>query len=158
MQCTFPAPATRKKPAESMQSRLRHLESLVKDAMNSQIPASNGNVPEYARLHGMANDVSVESKPNLGVQTQATREVQPPFGPMKMATTEAVDSGSSGQVIQSVKETTYVGATHWAAILEDVSLSRTFHRDHTLIYAIRSKRSKVTLMKRNPKIITFMMV
>jgi Fungal Zn(2)-Cys(6) binuclear cluster domain len=153
VQCTFPAPATRKKPTESMQSRLRHLESLVKDAMNSQTPASNGNVPESARLNGVVNnDVGVESKPNPGDQTQATSEMQIPFGPTQKARTKAIDAGSSGQVIQSIKETTYVGATHWAAILEDVSLCRTLSRDPLLIYATRSKRSKATLMKQNPRI------
>jgi len=68
-ECTFPTPATRRKPV-SLQTRLRHLESLVKDAM-------------------------------------APKPTQDSFY-------------STGSVVQNVKETAYVGATHWAAILDDV--------------------------------------
>jgi hypothetical protein len=36
--------------------------------------------------------------------------------------TEDVVSNSSGQVVLGQNETTYIGATHWAAMLDDVRL------------------------------------
>jgi hypothetical protein len=107
-----------------MQSRLRHLESLVKDAMNSQAPSNDNSATGYVQLNGMRHDNVAELKPNLGHQTQVSGTLQIPFAQSPMTATKPATSGSSGQVVQSVKETTYVGATHWAAILEDVSLSR----------------------------------
>ena len=144
----FLPPAARKKPAESMQSRLRHLESLVKDAMNAQVPVNNkDNVPGYRRQDGLRNNVGARSKPSLDGQAQTLGRVQIPFAQTQMIASKAVDSGSSGQVIQSITETTYVGATHWAAILEDVSLLLyPFGRLFADVF-FRSKKLKVTLMK-----------
>lgn len=105
-----------------MQSRLQHLENLVKDAMNAQVPLNGDNVPGYGRQDALSNDVRVESKSRLDGQVQTLGKVQIPGAQPQMTTSTPVDSGSSGRVIQSSKETTYVGATHWAAILEDVSL------------------------------------
>lgn len=91
--CIIPKPAPRRKPAASMQNRLKHLESLVKGAMSSQIP--------------------IESQ-NLGSSQMAL--------PSRNVITPSSDATeiSSGKVLVDNNETTYVGATHWAAILEDV--------------------------------------
>jgi hypothetical protein len=67
----------RRKPAVSMQNRLKHLETLVKDVMAAQSPAAKRAIP-------------------------------------------SVSGPASGQVVQGMNEVTYVGATHWAAILDDV--------------------------------------
>lgn len=74
--CVFPLATVRRKPAVSMQNRLKNLESLVRDAM-ATLPTVTENMGRKADL-------------------------------------------SNGQIIQGTKETTYIGATHWAAILGDV--------------------------------------
>lgn len=126
-QCTFPPPALRKKPAESMQSRLRHLENLVKDAMNSQASANRDDgMPEYGQRHGTTNDTDVAPEMELEARPQTLGLVQNPSSHTPSNVSRIIDSGSSGQVIHGDKKTTYVGATHWAAILEDVRVTSYF--------------------------------
>ena len=105
-----------------MQSRLRHLENLVKDVMNAQVSIRNDSSSDGALVNIMQNDSVVDFKSDMGVQDLVSGQnlisnVEP-----QVAKTNVSTLGSSGQLIQSAKETTYVGATHWAAILEDVSL------------------------------------
>lgn len=106
-QCTFPMPT--RKPVVSLRNRLKHLESLVEDAMTAQNPAAQGalsNSPYTPNGSGAALTGSVHSPSSLHGQDQANGQQTPP----------------SGQVLLS-KGQTYVGATHWAAILEDVRTS-----------------------------------
>jgi hypothetical protein len=96
-QCVIPRPVPRRKPAVSMQNRLKHLESLVKGAMSGQ----NGS---------QSPDIS---SPDTNVQMSSrSRDIG-------VANSNAPET-SSGKVLVDHNETTYVGATHWAAILEDV--------------------------------------
>lgn len=104
-----------------MQNRLRHLENLVKDVMNAQAPVNNTGSSDCAPLNGIANN-NTGFKPDLQGQAQVQSQIPGTVTGSPMTTMNAVASGPSGQLIQSAKETTYVGATHWAAILEDVSL------------------------------------
>lgn len=95
-----------RKPVVSLQNRLKHLESLVKDAMTAQNPAAQGalsNSHDIPSGSGSAPSGSVHNLSNLQGQDQANEQQTP----------------ASGQVLLS-KGQTYVGATHWAAILEDV--------------------------------------
>jgi hypothetical protein len=106
-QCTFPMSA--RKPVVSLQNRLKHLESLVKDAMTAQNPAAQGapsNSPDTPNGNGCASSSSVHSTLIFHGQDQANGQQTP----------------ASGQVLLSQGQT-YVGATHWAAILEDVRTS-----------------------------------
>ena len=103
-QCTFPMSTL--KPVVSLRNRLNHLESLVKDAMTAQNPAAQGalsNSLDTLKGSGTASSGSLHSPSNLHGQDQTNRRQTP----------------TSGQVLLS-KGQTYVGATHWAAILEDV--------------------------------------
>ena len=109
--CSFPSPATRKKPTVSMQIRLKHLESLVKDVMTGQSPPAE---PFNEKAHN--SDRSYTSNEN------SMSPVSP--APHHSIDATAPSSASSGQVLLGSSESTYVGATHWAAILEDVRLSR----------------------------------
>lgn len=93
-----------------MQNRIRHLENLVKDAMNSQTTDNGKNDLDYPKVNGVRSDIVKPIQPQ--VPSHAPISV-----PQPSMTTESL-----GQVVQGVKETTYVGATHWAAILEDVGL------------------------------------
>lgn len=85
-----------------MQNRLRHLESLVKGAMEGKTP-SNGD-----GQFGGPSPV-----PNMGTET---------FESNGNAVVPEAPEVSSGKVLTDDNELTYVGATHWAAILEDVRL------------------------------------
>jgi len=107
--CTFPAAVTRKKPGVSIQNRLKHLESLVKVVMTSQ-PSNSPNNPTTS---------SHMLSPNFVPQLQNSTEVRGTYVEAPTCS-ENVVSNSSGQVVLGQNETTYVGATHWAAMLDDV--------------------------------------
>lgn len=94
--CAFLPPVARKKPAISMQNRLKHLESLVKGAMASQ--PSDEPIDPGGKSHS----------PLSGPALQLHKRVE-------MDTSDA-----SGRVILGPNEATYIGATHWAAMLDDV--------------------------------------
>jgi len=102
----FTFPTSTLKPVVSLRNRLKHLESLVKDAMTAQNPIAQGalsNSLDTLNGSGTASIGSLHSPSNLHGQDQTNRRQTP----------------TSGQVLLS-KGQTYVGATHWAAILEDV--------------------------------------
>jgi hypothetical protein len=88
----------------SMQKRLKHLESLVKDVMHAQVPGPDTPPRDevmFNDLDGSAGGLNVDSAPN-----ETAADPQPAI--------------TSGQVHVGQKSTTYIGATHWAAILDDV--------------------------------------
>jgi hypothetical protein len=108
-QCIFPAPVARRKPAISMQNRLKHLESLVKNAMTAQSSDRGlSSVSQDTLNHGNATNFISQSSPHIS--------------PNSGADSPSLDSLASdgGQVIHGAGETTYLGATHWAAIFDDV--------------------------------------
>lgn len=90
--CVFPALVPSKEPIGSMKDRLKHLETLVKGAMASQ------DGPENQSSSSMAVD-----------ETDSQYE-----SPLNIS--------GSGRLLQGPTDPTYVGATHWAAILDDVGL------------------------------------
>ncbi|KAH6694968.1 fungal-specific transcription factor domain-containing protein [Leptodontidium sp. MPI-SDFR-AT-0119] len=115
-QCTLPQQVTRRKPAVSMQNRLKHLESLVKDVMSGQSPSSvtqhvdDRSVDQSSTTWRMAS-ISDESK------SRPTVDVGP-------------SSHLSGNVMFRPNEkSTYVGATHWAAILEDIEEVKSYFEE-----------------------------
>jgi hypothetical protein len=94
-----------------MQNRLIHLEGLVKNVMTGQSPSVQPLVNDKARYSG-------------GLDTSATTNDNPiPNEAPNNKEAAAMSSGSSDKVLLGSTESTYVGATHWAAILEDVRLS-----------------------------------
>jgi hypothetical protein len=109
--CTFPPPATRKRPAASMQNRLKHLENLVKGVMTGQVPSGSTD---------SSSNSQISNSPAVAPQYQTLTEVgglDDAFAPIYKNDDL---SNSSGQVVLGPNESTYVGATHWAAILDDV--------------------------------------
>jgi hypothetical protein len=130
-ECIFPAPAPRRRPAVSMQNRLRHLESLVKDAMASQTPSScePSLDIDYQNSFGPSGNGSGQSNfqtseqvlPEQSVAVEATTSSQIP-PPTK--TTWNVSGSGLGSFVRVGKENKYVGATHWAAMLDDVRKSQ----------------------------------
>lgn len=106
-----------------MQNRLKHLESLVKDAMAGKSPSNyeSSSVDGY-RANSSANVLHCGNE-------QKSSSIDRPFKsngnvPMKAAfelpSISEDTRNSSGLVVKGLKETAYVGATHWAAMLEDV--------------------------------------
>ncbi|KAG0650930.1 Fusarisetin A cluster transcription factor fsa6 [Hyphodiscus hymeniophilus] len=96
-QCTFPM--TPWKPAVSLQNRVKHLESLVKDVMTTQGPVAHeapSNSPAFS-------DGIVRSPFSQHNQEQTNEQQDPAYGQVLL---------TQGQV--------YVGATHWAAIVDDI--------------------------------------
>jgi hypothetical protein len=114
-QCNIPAHSTRKKQPASMQSRLRHLESLVRDVMTGQTStASHSNL---AKENGDANTGSSTCP---GPRMESTN--QPDMGVLPGIYSSDDATLPSELVVQGQRETAYIGATHWAAILDDVGL------------------------------------
>jgi len=107
--CNF-LPAARKKQTVSMQNRLQHLESLVKGVITGQSPSLEPVNDKPQRRNGKAPSISHSVAVATGVQDHDTDPT-------------AVSLVSSGKVLLGSDESTYVGATHWAAILEDVTFS-----------------------------------
>jgi len=102
-----------------MQSRLNHLESLVIGMMNDQ-PLRNTSSP--------SNSVPLSSSgASLVQEVQPANSQEPPSHSVASHPEFSVVQSSSGmetasgQVVLGMNETAYIGATHWAAILEDVS-------------------------------------
>ena len=115
--CTFLPPVAPKRPAVSMQNRLKHLESLVKEAMAIQ-----------------PSDVSIDPE---GKSHSPLPDPAPPL----QNNAELGASDAPGRVILGLNDATYVGATHWAAMLDDVRLYM-FSRSLDLIRLIRFRSKK----------------
>lgn len=112
-QCRFPAPVAKRKPAASMQNRLKHLQSLLKDVMAGQAPVGQPTPP--SERHG--DEIVSNIDPTLsGEGTSCHNDLSQSAKPN--AKNEPLPS--SGQVLLGTHQTTYVGATHWAAILDNV--------------------------------------
>jgi hypothetical protein len=108
--CLFPPQVPRKKPAATMQNRLNHLETLLKGVMTSP-PSSNG--PNDSASNSDTSSLDFVSQLQKPTETRGT------FVETPIYTKDGV-SNSSGQVVLAPNGTTYVGATHWAAMLDDV--------------------------------------
>lgn len=113
MLCTYlPAP-TKKRAPKKVQDRLHHLESLVKNMISEHGPAqSSGNGSAARDVQSIkVNNLTAP----LPLPLSANDTPRCPRTAAKYA---------SGQVILGTNEMTFVGATHWAAILDDVSLEQ----------------------------------
>lgn len=96
-----------------MQNRLKHLQSLLKDVMAGQVPAGQPTPPS----DGVGDRIASNIDPSL------SREGASDHNDFSQAIeSDAKDELqlATGQVLLGTNQTTYVGATHWAAILDDV--------------------------------------
>lgn len=131
--CSFPAPAIRKKPAVSMQNRLKHLESLVKGVMTG--PAPNGGSSDVVRI-SQTND-SPAVAPQYRTLAEAVEAIDGVFSPLYKNDGQTI---SSGQVVLGPNESKYVGATHWAAIINDVRFRSVRSFGHVQLMIRRLKK------------------
>jgi len=105
--CTF-LPAAQRKQTVSMQNRLKHLESLVKGVITGHSPSMDAVNDNPVHRNGKVPSISY----SVAVATVGLDHDTDPA---------AISTEPSGKVLLGSDESTYVGATHWAAILEDVS-------------------------------------
>lgn len=113
-------------PPAKAQDRLQHLEDLVLTLMKDGADRAHG--PEHHTLTESANGTNATFRhSNAAAGSLSTPNTQPS---MTDAQTPDQPGGLQGHLDVSGDNTSYVGATHWAAILEDVS-SGALHR---LIY------------------------
>ena len=143
--CEYPLPARRKKPAVTMQKRLRHLESMVKDIM----PTLEGqSIPSTERSNSSSGTPQSTFTPS---QVSALNSQSDSISAQETGQTSVSTSQTSGRLFLEGSESRYVGTSHWAAILENVGLIVTLHR--TLFTTSRLEKSKATSMRskrRNP--------
>lgn len=113
----------------SMQKRLKHLESLVKDVMHAQVPGPH--TPPRDELTFSDLDASAGALNGDYAPSNIVIDPHPTI--------------ASGQVHVGQKSTTYIGATHWAAILDDVRAFSTTKKPS--LTGLRLKKSRIILMK-----------
>ncbi|KAL9067961.1 MAG: hypothetical protein Q9157_006646 [Trypethelium eluteriae] len=108
-QCYYAPPPVRRQPPQDMRGRVRHLERLVVDLMQSKgNPSTNGvQFRNGARTQSGSNGDGDGAKLEDGEPT-AQESISHDLGRMTIGKNEA----------QS-----YVGSSHWAAILKDVGLT-----------------------------------
>lgn len=96
-----------------MQNRLKHLQSLLKDVMAGQAPVGQPTPPSDGVGDGIESNIDLAL---FGEGTSGHNDFTQTINP------DAKDDlqPSTGQVLLGANQTTYVGATHWAAILDDV--------------------------------------
>jgi hypothetical protein len=101
-----------------MQNRLRHLESLVIDMMNDQQSKIASPSPRSAPTAATNRSTNEASSPTAREERRNRSELSG-FEDVEIEA-EPLVATTSGQVVVGENETIYVGATHWAAILDDV--------------------------------------
>lgn len=134
-ECIYLPPPPKSRSGQNVKGRIQHLEQLVVDLMNSR-SADNDATSSSGRTNRTAT--SATKSPSL--QTQASTvsiqeqfrqdklppEVSPPYSedgnsPVRHHQYEASEPGSLGHLRISKEETSYVGSSHWANILDSIS-------------------------------------
>jgi hypothetical protein len=104
-----------------MQNRLKHLENLVKDVMTRGTPGSietgSNSTSEIDRGMSEGGD------PQFDLQMPHQQWKNPESATSLLSEPTDTRRNASGSRVEGMKATTYVGATHWAAILDDVSIA-----------------------------------
>lgn len=132
--CVFVPPPVKNKPAQNVKGRIRQLESLVVDLMNQNRSAQGSGSA------GKDSEKGPGSRPNAGPFSQPTppsdNDTSPTSGGGSQRTGDGlfddVDAAATplGQMKISKDEISYVGESHWGAILDSISdLKRDFDDD-----------------------------
>lgn len=135
--CVFVPPPVKNKPAQNVKGRIRQLESLVVDLMNQNRGAqTNGtggkDVARQESINGNAQKTGPASQPTPPSDNDTS--------PMSATTSQRtgdglfddVDAAATpfGQMKISKDEISYVGESHWNAILDSISdLKRDLNED-----------------------------
>jgi hypothetical protein len=101
-----------------MQHRLRHLESLVKGVMTGAPSGTNGSQP--LQNTNIKTSISTSQSPEFIANVSETDDTT-------SSTSESLTNSSANDpihdgsgVLNSTRDATFIGATHWAAILQDI--------------------------------------
>jgi hypothetical protein len=116
--CTIPTPIPRRKPAVSMQKRLRHLESLVKGVMTGEGPPSVER--RSLEVSSVLKTSSASQSPDVDTSIVETtgHGLNVPSSLSNLLANDSIHNRSG--ILLSTSQSTFVGGTHWAAILEDI--------------------------------------
>ncbi len=117
--CQYVALTSRDKPRQHVRDRIKHLERTVIDLMNAN--ASHGILTSS---HGIREHHNGASLPTQLVSTHVDVYSDGNIKTQCNMTKLDYHPGTAGQMKINRNETTYVGASHWAAILNDVGFSR----------------------------------
>ncbi|KAK3696142.1 hypothetical protein LTR37_018113 [Vermiconidia calcicola] len=127
--CIFVPPPAKHKPAQNVKGRIRQLETLVVDLMNQNRggqevqPQANGTGGEKRRQSGSSGNALADSSrsvPYSQPTPPSDNDTSPQF---TERSPEDVDSATTpfGQMKISKDEISYVGESHWGAILNSIS-------------------------------------
>ena len=125
--CIYVPPPVKNKPAQNVKGRIRQLENLVVDLMNQNRPGP-GDANTAGEKRG-SRDGNAASQPNQGPYSQPTppsdNDTSPHFADSQRRSDspEDVDAATTpfGQMKISKDEISYVGESHWGAILNSIS-------------------------------------
>ena len=134
--CTYLPPATKSRSAQNVKGLIKHIEQLVVDLMNSR-SADNSNTTGSNNARTGSIDSSLKESPSSQTESSQTSnrdgqraerlppQVTPPYSednsPAVQNQHDAADLGSFGHLRISKSETSYVGSSHWATILDSIS-------------------------------------
>jgi hypothetical protein len=125
-----------------MQSRLNHLESLVIGMMNDQ-PSRNTSSPSNSVLFSSSGTSLVQEVQPANSQESSNHSIASHLEFSGVQSSSGMET-ASGQVVLGMNETAYIGATHWAAILEDVSQFRLLFCFGVSVHAHRPNKTLAT--------------
>ena len=152
MSCSYAQPSNRKRPAtnvqssnasDDMQNRIDRLEGLVLSLMTN----GNQSAGPAAAQRALSMDSSTGSAQPNDV------DINTPDGSHVPNRGEGSEESETDQVVQSLgvmkvdnnsKSTMYIGDTHWASVLSDVSIV-TSPQDFIVLTSDRFPRSGTTL-------------
>ncbi|KAF1983873.1 hypothetical protein K402DRAFT_423465 [Aulographum hederae CBS 113979] len=118
--CNFVAPPSRKKPNQKMKDRIHHLESMVVDLMKNMPANGQNSTPSDTRHSSNAGEDQLWASGSFD-KNSASPESNPSGSD---ATDDALEQGAGAfgrMSITNSNTTSYVGNTHWEAILSNIA-------------------------------------
>ncbi|KAI4727582.1 hypothetical protein E4T49_04601 [Aureobasidium sp. EXF-10728] len=132
--CSYLPPATKPRGPQDVKGRIKHLEQLVVDLMNSKSSDGNGTTTSSGTSDSNATSNRESPAASRSVCSQlnaqdlfgagnAHTEITPPYSGDEQQQHEASlqQLESFGHLRISKEGTSYVGSSHWATILDSIS-------------------------------------
>ncbi|KAF7193978.1 Fusarisetin A cluster transcription factor fsa6 [Pseudocercospora fuligena] len=119
--CVYVPPPTKQKPTQNVKGRIRQLENLVVDLMNQQNQKGTDGKNDQERQNARRESTNTTS---VGPFEQPTPPSDNDTSPhSRPSVSDDVDGATKpfGQMRISKNEISYVGETHWQAILHGIS-------------------------------------
>ena len=122
--CIYVPPPAKHKPAQNVKGRIRQLENLVVDLMNqNRTQTETSNTEEKRDSHDATARTGAFSQPTPPSDNDTTPPSATERSQQSGDSPEDVDSATTpfGQMKISKNEISYVGESHWGAILNSIS-------------------------------------